>query len=147
MPNLLVTTYDPKKVVVSFGGVPLSGYAEGTFISIAANDGDGFKKHVGADGEVNRAKSNDNTHEVTITLLQSSQYNDYLSEVRNKDKQDGNNILPLEISESNGDSLHSWPQAWVHGDPSWEYANDSGERTWVISTGQQESDTKNGLHE
>jgi hypothetical protein len=52
-------------------GVPISGYADGTFVQVDPS-GDSFAKKVGADGEVARSMSNDNTHTVVITLLQSS---------------------------------------------------------------------------
>ena len=62
-----VSTYDPKEVVVTFGAIPLDGYADGTFVEVAPA-GEAFARHVGADGEVSRSKSNDNTHDVTLTL-------------------------------------------------------------------------------
>jgi len=145
MANPIVTNYDPKKVIVIFGGVPLSGYADGDFVEVSANDGDGFKKQVGADGEVARAQSNDNTHNVTLTLMQSSLSNEYLSGIRNSDKLLGKSILPLEITDINGGSLHSWPQAWIKGDPTWGYGKELKERQWTFDTGQQAVDNKAGL--
>jgi len=143
--NPIVTNYDPKKVIVTYGGVPLGGYAAGTFLETAPNAADGFTKVVGADGEVLRVQSNDNTHEVTITLLQSSLANQYLSTVRNADKLLGKSILPLSIIDLNGASSAFWPQAWIKGDPTWGYGADPTERQWVISTGQQGADNKSGL--
>ena len=35
MPDISVKTYDPKKVVVTIGGLAISGYADGTLISIS----------------------------------------------------------------------------------------------------------------
>jgi len=145
MANPIVTNYDPKKVVITFGGVPIQGFADGDFIEIAADDADGFKKQVGADGEVARAQSNNNTHNVTITLMQSSLSNPYLSNIRNTDKLLGKSCLPLSITDINGGSLHFWPQAWIKGDPTWGYGKELKERQWTFDTGQQATDNKSGL--
>lgn len=52
MPN--VKTYDPKKVMVIFGPVVLTGFAEDTFINIET-DGDGTTAVVGCDQEIVRS--------------------------------------------------------------------------------------------
>jgi hypothetical protein len=145
MGNPIVTNYDPKKVIITFGGVPLTGFADGDFIEVSANDSDGFKKQVGADGEVARAQSNDNTHNVNFTIMQSSLSNTYLSTIRNTDKLTGKSILPLSITDLNGGSLHFWPQAWIKGDPTWGYGKELKERQWTFDTGQQAADNKAGL--
>jgi hypothetical protein len=146
MANSVPSNYNPKKVVITFGGVPIDGYTDGTFINIAPNDVDGFKKKVGADGEVAWAQSSDNTHQITISLMQSSLSNTYLSGVRNTDKLTGKALLPLSITDLNGGSLHFWLFARIKGDPSsWGYGNELTERQWVIDTGQQAEDNKAGL--
>ena len=143
--NPLVGTYDPKKVIVNFGGNIMGGYADGTFVEIAPNDGDGFKKQVGADGEVGRAQSADNTHQITLTLMQTSLSNQVLSTIRNTDKLTAKAILPLVITDLNGATLGSWPQAWIRGDPTWGYGKELTERQWTIDTGQQGDDNKGGV--
>jgi len=145
MPNPLVTNFDPKKVIVIFGGVPIGGFADGTFVEISANDEEGFKKVVGADGEVARAQSNDNTHQITITLLQSSQSNQHLSTVRNADKLTGKAIQPLAITDMNGSTLKYWPQAWLRGDPTEGFGKEVGERPWTFDTGQLAEGNVGGL--
>ena len=129
-------TYNPKKVVVTLDGVPVEGFVPGTFINIEPNDSDGFKKQVGADGEVGRAQSNDNTHKVTITLMQTSASNAHFSSVRKTDKLTGTSVHPLSITDLNGESLHYWPEAWILGDPTWSYGNELTERQWTLDTGQ-----------
>jgi len=141
----MVKTYDPKKVVVIFGGVPITGWADGDMISVSPNDGDGFKKQVGADGEVGRSQSSDNTHAVDFNLMQTSQANDHFSNVRNTDKLTGRAIQPLSITDLNGASLHFWPEAWIKGDPEWAYGKELKERKWTVDTGQEATDNKAGI--
>lgn len=138
-----VNTYDPKKVIVTFGGVPLSGFTDGTFVQIDPNT-EGWTKSVGADGEVVRSFSNDNTHTVQITLQQTSASNDYLSTIHNTDKMTGNGVLPLTITDLNGTTLHFWAEAWISTDPSWGFGNDVTERQWTFHTGQQSAGNYGG---
>lgn len=128
-------TYDPKKVIITFGGVPILGYADGTFVSVTPSN-DRFSKAIGADGEVARTKSNDNTHEVTITLIQSSLSNSYLSGILNADRLTNEGVLPLSITDLSGTTLMFWKDAWIRTDPDVEFSKETGERAWVFDTGQ-----------
>jgi hypothetical protein len=140
-----VKTYDPKKVIVTFGGNVIDGYADGTFVEVSPSDGDGFKKVVGADGAVGRSKSSDNTNQVSITLLQTSKSNDVLSTIRNTDKLTAKAIMPLSIVDLNGTSLFSWAEAWIKGDPTWSKEKEIKDYGWVFDTGQQSAANFGGL--
>jgi len=133
--NPNVTTYDPKKVIITFGGIPLGGFVNGTFVNVTAST-PRFTKVVGADGEVSRSKSADNTSEITITLMQSSLSNQYLSGLTTVDKLTGKGILPFTITDLNGGTLKFWPQAWITTDPDLDFAAELGEREWTFHTGQ-----------
>lgn len=128
-------TYDPKDVIVTFGGVSLSGFADGTFISVTASM-ERFQKVVGADGEVARGRSNDDTHEVTITLMQTSPSNDDLAAIAKSDRQSNDGVRALAIRDLGGNTLMFWPEAWVRQTPDIEFAKEVGERAWVFDTGQ-----------
>ncbi|MDR2150129.1 MAG: DUF3277 family protein [Spirochaetaceae bacterium] len=141
--NPLVTTYDPKKVVITFGGTPISGYADGTFVDVSPSS-DFFSKKVGADGEVARAMNNDNTHRVQITLQQSSLSNAVLGALKAADKATGLGMAPLTITDLNGTTLFSWPQAWIVADPAWGYAKENTDRVWAFDTGQAAVITEGG---
>lgn len=130
-----VKTYDPKSIIVIYGGVPIAGFADGTFVSVSPA-GDRFGKGVGADGEVSRNKSNDNTSEVTLTLMQTSISNDYLSGVLNLDKLSNAGKLPLMIKDMLGTTLLAWSEAWIKTPPTVDMSKETGERAWVLDTGQ-----------
>jgi hypothetical protein len=138
--NPLVSTYDPKKVIITIGGVPIGGYADGTFIQIDPN-GDTWTKKVGADGEVARALSNDNTHTIQITLMQTSLSNAYLRTIMNADKLTGLGMLPLSFTDLNTMEVHFWPQAWVSTTPSIGRAKETTDMQWTIHTGQEAAAT------
>lgn len=46
-----VLGYDPEKVILSYGGVAITGYAEGAFIEVEKNEDNVFP-YVGTQGDV-----------------------------------------------------------------------------------------------
>ena len=54
---MAVSTYNPDEVAIVFAGIPISGFADGTFLSVEQNE-DSFTMQVGTDGEACRSKSN-----------------------------------------------------------------------------------------
>ena len=134
--NPLVMTYDPKKVILTLGGVPIGGYTDGTFVNVEG-DADTWTRKVGADGEVNRALSNNHTHTITITLLQTSLTNKYMKTVYNADRKTGLGMLPFTFTDLNDGETKFWPQAWVSKEPAKGRAKETTDTEWVIHTGQE----------
>ena len=129
---MTVETYSPKRVEIIFGGVPLRGFADGTFIS-AERTSDSFTTNVGADGEVSRTASADKTGKVTITLQQTSDSNDYLSAIIISDENSLLGQLPLLIKDTNGRTLAESPCAWIDKVATSEFSNELSDREWIIS--------------
>lgn len=129
-----VKTYDPKKVSVIFGK-SLTGFANDTFVNIARSS-DGTTKVTGADGETARSINPDRTYEITVTLMQSSSGNEYLSALFAADEETGSVIMPLLIKDGSGKTLFSTDQAWITNYPESGLAVTAEEnREWVIHTG------------
>jgi hypothetical protein len=126
----------PSKVIITLGGVPIGGYADGTFVQIDPNS-ETWTKKVGADGEVARALSNDNTHTIQITLMQTSLSNSYLRTVMNADKLTGLGMLPLSFTDLSNMETHFWPQAWISTAPPIGRAKELTDTQWTIHTGQE----------
>ena len=146
-----VKTYDPSNVQVIMGGVPMSGFADGTFISIAFDE-DQYTKTVGADGEVSRSKSNNNTATVSLTLKQTSSSNDALSALYQADRLSNGGVVPFMVKEiGSGRTLCFAQSAWVQKLSDVAYSKDIEDRAWTIATGQMQifigGNTTNGLSE
>lgn len=78
-------TYNAKEVTVSIAGrVIESGWADGDFVKIARVSDDWSDKS-GADGEVARSKNNDNRCDVNLMLMQTSDGNSVMSQIRAAD--------------------------------------------------------------
>lgn len=124
-------TYNPKKILASFNGVPIGGYADGTFMKIEFAD-DSFKEKVGASGEVARAQSANNMATATFTLLSTSPTNDLLMQIAAQDKLLGTGQGAFMVKDANGTSLASG-NAWIKKVPDWEAAVEISNTVWVLT--------------
>lgn len=134
MVDLTVRTYDPSKIIITLGPIIVSGYADGTFVSIERN-GPLFEKVRGADGAVDRVNKNATDFTVTITLKQTSPTNNAFSALVLADLTTNSGALPLMIKDTNGTSLFAAAQAWIATEATAEESSDLSTREWVIETG------------
>ncbi len=134
MADLSVRTYDPKKVICTFGGIIIEGYMDGTFIA-AEQNGDSFEKLRGADGGVDRVNKNAADGSVTITLKKTSLTNDALSVIHASDRLNNDGIRPITIKDINGTSLCFARQAWIAIPPNPEESDTMPSREWKFDTG------------
>lgn len=129
-----VRTYDPKQVIVTFGPVIVTGYAEGTFVQITRS-GDLFEKVRGADGGIDRVNKNANDYAVALTIKQTSPTNAELSAIGAADQISNAGVFPLTIKDLNGTTLFFAPQAWIAKDPDDEFSDSLSSREWRLDTG------------
>src|SRR3990167_4682577 len=105
-------TYDPKSVMVLVGGVPMSGFSEGTFVTVA-RDEDSFSKVTGADGETSRAKRNNRSGSMTLVQHQTSPSNDVLSALALADELANAGVVPVMVKDASGRSLLFSALGWI----------------------------------
>ena len=132
-----VGTYSAGEVILTVGNAVLSGFADGTFISVE-RDEQSFTKVVGADGKVSRAKSNNRSGTLTVTLLDTSPSNDVLSEYLRADEASNEGTFEIEMKDLSGRSRIFSAVGWVQGMPTLEFAKENSEREWVIELGEME---------
>jgi hypothetical protein len=126
-------TYDPKQVAVIIGGKIISGFADGTFVKVERNE-QAFNLKVGVDGEGTRAKSNNLSGKITLTLMQSSSSNDDLSAFAAADEAANAGAVPAYVNDKSGRSIFTALTAWVQKYADAEYAKEVMTRTWVLET-------------
>lgn len=129
----MVKNYDPKLVAVIFGGQAAHGFGDGTFVKAGRISGQWALK-VGVDGEGTRAKSNDNSGFVEITLMRSSSYNDYLSGVAALDQASNKGALPLAVRDNSGTTIFGALTAWIKQIPDDEFTKEMNTITWRLET-------------
>jgi len=125
--------YDPDQVSASIAGIPLSGFADGEFITIES-ESPTFDDVCGTDGEVTRSKSNDGRATITVKLMQSSPVNDLLSVLHNLDKNTpgGVGVGPFMLRDKQGTTLELAEKAWIQKPPDKSWDRTAKERSWVI---------------
>lgn len=130
---MAVKVYDADQVVVSIAGIPLSGYADGEFLTISF-ESNLFDDVVGTDGEVTRSKTNDRRATATVRLMSSSDSNDLLSALYNTDDRapNGAGIGAFLVEDNQGRSVFSASEAWIQKAPDISFDRTANEREWTI---------------
>lgn len=124
-------TYDPKSILISVGGVPISGFADGTFLEITA-DNPQFSKVVGSDGYTTRVKSNNYGAVMTLTLSQTSPSNDVLSGILALDRVSNSGVVPILIKDMSGTTVVFSATGWIQQFPDMAFGNEVNNRAWAI---------------
>jgi hypothetical protein len=133
----ILGTYSPESVVITVGNDKfshiVSGYADGTFISVARNV-DHATHYNGADGTNARVVRSIKNCDVTLTLHQSSESNDVFSQLLALDEEsrDGSDCFYMTIKDTSGRTVMSTPVAYIGTTPDTSLGTDIAERAWVI---------------
>ena len=125
--------YDPNRVSIILGGIPMQGFADGDFLEITYVS-DQFMEVAGTDGEVSRSKSNDNRATVTVRLMQTSKTNALLSALVNTDlnADGGAGVGAFLVADLSGNTLLQSENAWIKKIPDQSFGRESQERAWTI---------------
>lgn len=126
-------TYDPKNYDLIVGDRLISGFGEGTFISIST-ESPGMSDTVGVDGVVTRSRSHDRRATMTITLMASSESNDFLSGLyqQDRDGQNGEGVVAVSLVNREGSDEFRSEESWIMDDPDPTFEAEVGEREWQI---------------
>ena len=127
----MVHTYDPSKISLIVGLVPITGFSDGSMVKVTRAS-DAFTKVVGADGIVSRAKSLDKSGEVEIQLVQTAPSNDTLNAFALLDDVANAGVVPLSISDALSNTRILSGHSWVRKLPDIEYGKDLANRTWIL---------------
>jgi hypothetical protein len=125
------SSYDPKKIVITLGGTPITGYADGTFANFERTN-DTFSMTTGADNLTTRTKRNDKSGSLTITLQQTSLSNDILTTFAILDETANQGIFSMQIKDTLGTTLVSAKSAWVRKYAPIERGNELSNTEWII---------------
>ncbi len=124
-------TYNPKEVVVIYGGLILTGFGDSDFIS-AEREADDWSDYAGVDGEVTRSAMNDPRVTITLTLSQASASNKILSDSRQADLESGTGAKDLLIRDLRGDTMLYCSSVWIQAPPSIAFGREAGSREWTL---------------
>jgi len=135
MATIKTKDYDPLKITVLLGTHIASGFADGTFVT-ANRSNQTWTVSRGASGESARAKSNDKSGTIEITLMQTSLTNDFLSAQMLLDESSlSSGKFPFTLIDSHGTTVLAATEAWVQQPASVEYGKEMSDRVWTIESG------------
>ena len=123
--------YDASQVIVVFNGAPISGFVDGTFVTVEFDEQQ-WNKVTGADALTQRSKTNNYAGNVTVTLLNGSPSNDVLSAAWNADRVDNSGKGALTVRDLSGRTLWTAKNAWVQQMPGQGFGKDAENREWVL---------------
>lgn len=131
-------TYSPDRVILTFAGMIINGFAPDTFIEVE-RDEDGFMKSVGSLGDVARSRNLNRTGKVTVTLMAVAPINTLLSDFALADELDDVGVYgDLQLKDLGGDMVCHADTAWVLKFPKIERGKESGTVQWVFDCGEIE---------
>lgn len=111
---MTVYTYDPDQQDTIVGGAPMTGWADGEFITVAFN-ANLYETIVGTDGDTTRVKVLDGSAIMTCKVMQTSRFNDFLSAlvVLGRSSNGGADIFPVIFKDRGGTTLFTSPKCWI----------------------------------
>ena len=125
-------TYAAEQVIVSVGGVTVTGFTDGDFLTAKYDEQRYFKK-VGADGEVGRSKNGSRSGTIEVVLSGTSAANDLLSALFNLGQIGGIDApIPMGVADLSGRSLVAASKAWLQTAPDLVFGKEIGDRTWIF---------------
>lgn len=129
---MALKNYDPQKVVITWKGLLILGYADGTFVTAERNEA-AYSLHVGAGGDATRVRSRNASGKFTVTLVQSSTSNRDLSTAHARDLLTNTEVGPMTVKDLNGTTLATADEAWIDNSAKIERGAEQANVEWSFS--------------
>lgn len=126
-----LTNYSPELVDTIWNGITITGYAEGTFISVE-REVDAFSKKVGSLGDVARTRSLNRSGKITITVMDTHPVNDLLAIAIAEDERNGLGFGAFTLKDRSGNAEVRATEAWCMRVPKLERAQTTGHVVYVF---------------
>lgn len=129
--------YSPDEVDVLAFGVPLTGFADGEFITVEFLS-PAFTSKVGSDGKVVHSRTSDRRAKIVIKLMSSSPSNDLLSAVYTADQlaRNGAGVGAFMLKDNSGRSLYTAAEVRIMKHPDVAFDREAGAREWELEAAE-----------
>ena len=132
--NNYLTTYDPKSVILIVGGYQITGFTEGTGISVN-REANLIDKKVGINGKFSLSKNRNDTGTMTVSLQATSEDNAVIEAWVFAAKQEGfPAILPILLNDPSG-ALIASTIGWVEVQADFSVEEGVSDREWTFGLG------------
>lgn len=134
-----LATYAPDEVVVIISqpssGVStrVTGFMEDSFVNIA-RDMDSWSHTTGADNLATRVYSANDSGKITLSVMQSSNSNDVLTQIWSRDRslKNSQGLFTILVADKTGRSVYSSTEAYIGKIPDSVFGNGVNGREWVV---------------
>ena len=116
---------------MTVAGKRLQGFGESDMINVE-RDSAKFIKVTGADGRVSRSHNCDNARQIQVTLQQTSEANDFLSQLLATDEATLAGQFAVTITDLNGTTNIIGADCWLMGPPATPLNKEITDRVWTI---------------
>jgi hypothetical protein len=123
----LTGTFNPAEVQLQIDGALISGFGDGTFITVAKDDNELWSVHTGAHGEVSRTRKNKPYGTITFTLKRTSPSHAALNTLKFSGA-----VFIASVKDSSTNYFASAQQAWIMNDPDDEFAEEEAMVEWIV---------------
>lgn len=132
---MTLANYSPEAVNCLAFGIPLNGFADGTFINIS-KDKVAYGSTETTDGQVARIYTNSQTYTISLTFHRGSTSNDILTKLWQLDELSQVGKFPLFIKDLSGTDLFFSTSTWIEGVPNMVQSTNFDTRTWILKSSQ-----------
>lgn len=132
---MTIASYSPEDINCLAFGIPLNGFADGTFISIS-KDKVSYGSTETTDGQVARIYTNSQTYTISLTFHRGSTSNDILTKLWQLDELSQVGKFPLFIKDLSGTDLFFSTSTWIEGVPNMVQSTNFDTRTWILKSSQ-----------
>jgi len=126
-----LANYCPEDVNCLAFGIPLSGFSEGTFITIS-KDRMPYGTTETADGMTARLFTNSQTYTIQLTFHRGSTSNDVLTKLWQLDELTQRAKFPLFVKDLSGTDLFFSTNTWIETLPNMVQSSTFDSRTWIL---------------
>lgn len=131
MAAITFNNYSPDQVTISFNGINVTGFMDGTFIDVEHEE-QAYTKHTGSLGDVTRTRNLNRTGKITITLMSGAPSNDLLQAMYQQDRQFGTGVGAFLVKDLGGNMVCRAAYAWIMKAPKIERAKESSPCVWQL---------------
>lgn len=136
MASNILATYSPEDVTILLGGVvQISGFVDGTFISIS-KDSPMYTTKESADGTITRTYKKSMLYNVNLILANTSDSNQTLTYTSGLDTLTQMGKFPLIIKDQLGGTLLFSLTSWIENFPDSDFSTGIEGRSWEIKCSQ-----------
>lgn len=131
-----VNTYTPSDVYLIVCGEQMDGWET---INVERNTTEAFKFIKGIRGKNTRVRDNDSSAKITISIIQTSELHDLLSEIHAQDLENGTGRLDVLLIDNSGTTKIHSIEAYIVGYPPKSFGESVSFLPWVIQCQSTES--------